>query len=329
MMGLVWITVMLFNEIDSEQIIDIHQPNPTITADVGDNVTLRCFRLRVQYSGAIVWYKQKIGHEPSLMLTDEQLSDKFTSPRFGIEKNKNSSHLKIANVQLSDEAMYYCGFVIFTITYGKGTFLSVKGKPDLSVSVSQSSVLDSVPAGASVTLQCSVLSESRAAELQVLWFRAAPPQSHPQIIYTHHNSSHQCDSTHTCVYNFSKNILSLNDTGTYYCAVAACGKIVFGNGTRVQLEGPVDSVVMCLAVALGVCVVIIFALTFVITCKKRNNVKRKQGSITNKSLNQNCNNEELNYSALHFNKNKGKGRRVKKHQPQDTVYSDVQYTCVT
>ncbi|KAF5893931.1 putative immune-type receptor 16 precursor, partial [Clarias magur] len=110
---------------------------------------------------------------------------------------------------------------------------------DVKVSVSQSGVSDSVPAGASVTLQCSVLSESRAAELQVLWFRAAPPQSHPQIIYTHHNSGHQCESgspTHTCVYNFSKNILSHNDTGTYYCAVVLCGRIIFGNGTRVQLQ---------------------------------------------------------------------------------------------
>ncbi|KAK3535635.1 hypothetical protein QTP70_018434 [Hemibagrus guttatus] len=132
--------------------------------------------------------------------------------------------------------MYFCGASrVNVIEFSNGMFLSVR---DLGISVWQRGVSDSVPAGASVTLQCSVLSESRAEELQVLWFRAAPPQSHPQIIYTHHNSSHQCDSgssTHTCVYNFTKNILSLNDTGTYYCAVALCGKIVFGNGTRIQL----------------------------------------------------------------------------------------------
>ncbi|KAF5893925.1 putative immune-type receptor 15b precursor, partial [Clarias magur] len=145
---------------------------------------------------------------------------------------------------------------------------------DVKVSVSQSGVSDSVPAGASVTLQCSVLSESRAAELQVLWFRAAPPQSHPQIIYTHHNSGHQCESgspTHTCVYNFSKNILSLSDTGTYYCAVAVCGKIIFGNGTRVQLdtEKSLDPVVICLAAPLGVCVLVIIVQTLFI-CQRRN-----------------------------------------------------------
>ncbi|KAI5104810.1 putative immune-type receptor 13 isoform 1 precursor, partial [Silurus meridionalis] len=105
---------------------------------------------------------------------------------------------------------------------------------EIKISPAFESVSDSVPAGAAVTLQCSVLSESRAAELQVLWFRAAPSQSHPQLIYTHHNSSLQCESessTHTCVYKLSKNIFSLNDTGTYYCAVVLCGKIIFGNGT--------------------------------------------------------------------------------------------------
>ncbi|KAF5890208.1 putative immune-type receptor 15b precursor, partial [Clarias magur] len=317
--------------------------------------------------------------------------DEFKSPRFSIEKEKSSCHLKIAHVEPSDEAMYYCGFRKFLTTFGKGTFLSVKGKPDLSVSVSQSGVSDSVPAGASVTLQCSVLSESRAAELQVLWFRAAPPQSHPQIIYTHHNSGHQwiylavvaaacvvvifvqavfickmrnceqsgddrdvkvsvfqsgvsdsvpagasvtlqcsvlsesraaelqvlwfraaptqshpqiiythhnsghqCESgspTHTCVYNFSKNILSLNDTGTYYCAVATCGKIIFGNGTRVQLEsirgaGPE---VIYLTVLGVVFAAVIFAQA-VIICKIRNGeqsrVRTKQDSVLVKTLNQ-------------------------------------------
>ncbi|KAF5893935.1 signal-regulatory protein beta-1-like, partial [Clarias magur] len=239
---LMWITMMTFNKIDSAQTNDVNQPNPLVTADVGGSVTLHCFRLKEETGGAIVWYKQKFGHEPRVMVTVQQeasFEDEFKSPRFSIEKEKGSCHLKMANVEPSDEAMYYCGFRHFLTTFGKGTFLSVKGKPAISVSVSQSGVSDSVPAGASVTLQCSVLSESRAAELQVLWFRAAPPQSHPQIIYTHHNSSHQCESgspTHTCVYNFSKNILSHSDTGTYYCAVAVCGKIIFGNGTRVQLD---------------------------------------------------------------------------------------------
>ncbi|KAF7706961.1 hypothetical protein HF521_018179 [Silurus meridionalis] len=211
--------------------------------------------------------------------------------------------------------MYYCGLRKFSIEFGKGTFLSVKRKADVSVSVFQSSVSDSVPAGASVTLQCSVLSESRAAELQVLWFRAAPSQSHPQLIYTHHNSSLQCESessTHTCVYNLSKNIFSLNDTGTYYCAVALCGKIIFGNGTRVQFRKSVDPVVIFLPVA-GVCVLVIFAL--IVSCKEENcdcrNVRSHQGS-----ANQGRSAVTVNFSALQF----------KERKNQDSVYSELIYS---
>ncbi|KAK3535637.1 hypothetical protein QTP70_018429 [Hemibagrus guttatus] len=147
--------------------------------------------------------------------------------------------LTIPHMKKDDEGLYYCGKSFMDdFILSRGTYLTVTDHSDVKVSVWQRGMLDSVPAGASVTLQCSILSESRAAELQVLWFRAAPPQSHPQIIYTHHNSSHQCESgssTHTCVYNFTRNILNLNDAGTYYCAVALCGKIIFGNGTAVQL----------------------------------------------------------------------------------------------
>ncbi|XP_053362230.1 uncharacterized protein LOC128532039 [Clarias gariepinus] len=338
MIMLIWITRMLFNQINFAQTSGINQPTPIITADVGDNVTLHCFQIENENTEVVIWYKQKIGHEPHVMVTVHHTptyEKKFKSPRVNIEKEKGGCHLKISDVQPSDEAMYYCGILNYGKAFGKGTFLSVKGKPDLSVSVFQSGGLDSVPAGMLVTLQCSVLSESRAAELQVLWFRAAPPQSHPQIIYTHHNSSHQCESgssTHTCVYNFSKNILSLNDTGTYYCAVAVCGKIVFGNGTRVQLESSVDPVVIGLAVALGVCVVMIFALTFAATCKSRNHElyrERLDGSVTNKSHNQESDNMELSYAALHFNGRRTKRGRVKKHQSQDIIYSDVQCPPIT
>ncbi|XP_017329346.1 uncharacterized protein LOC108268728 [Ictalurus punctatus] len=339
MMMPMWITVMLLNKIDSAQTNDVSQPNPMITAGVGEKVTLHCFRLGEDKSGAIIWYKQKVGHEPCVMVTVQReihYEDEFKSPRFSIEKEKTSCHLVIANVEPSDEAVYYCAYRQFLTRFGNGTFLSVKGDGDVKVSVFQSGVSDSVPAGASVTLQCLVLSESRSAELQVLWFRAAPSQSHPQIIYTHHNSSHQCESgssTHTCVYNFSKNILSLSDTGTYYCAVVVCGKIIFGNGTRVQLERSVDPVEIYLAVALGLCVIVIFALIFVITCGRRHceqrRVRLKQASVTDKTLNQDCDNAELNYAALHFNGRRAKRGRVKKPQPQDVIYSDVRGLSVT
>ncbi|KAG7328852.1 hypothetical protein KOW79_007026 [Hemibagrus wyckioides] len=343
---LMWITVVLFSQTDSLQINAVYQPNTLITAASGDNVTLQCFRTNEGNTDAIIWYKQAPGQEPCVMVTVQKLvqnhvfEDEFKSPRFTVENLKGSCNLKISNVEPSDEAVYYCGLKIITIVFGKGTFLAVKEDGEVKVSVWQRGVSDSVPAGASVTLQCSVLSESRAAELQVLWFRAAPPQSHPQIIYTHHNSSHQCESgssTHTCVYSFTKNILSLNDTGTYYCAVALCGKIIIGNGTRVQLENsamPYNPVVICLGTALVMCGIVISVQT-VLLCKRKNcqqhNTESQHGAVINteETNTQACDAIELNYAALHFNERKTKRVRGNRGRSQDSVYSEVKTSTIT
>ncbi|KAI5104809.1 putative immune-type receptor 13 isoform 1 precursor, partial [Silurus meridionalis] len=203
---------------------------------IGDSATLRCCVYKQAFI-RINFFMQPNGKQPQIIITvyksgGETIYNGFKKSRFQTERSSDCFSLTILNIIQSDEAVYYCALTSPNIVFGDGTYVKVR---DVKVTVLQSSVSDSVPAGASVTLQCSVLSESRAAELQVLWFRAAPSQSHPQLIYTHHNSSLQCESsTHTCVYNLSMNIFSLDDTGTYYCAVALCGKIIFGNGTVVQ-----------------------------------------------------------------------------------------------
>ncbi|XP_053487920.1 signal-regulatory protein beta-2-like [Ictalurus furcatus] len=227
------------------QAVDISGPS-FIPMKAGENITLNCpFVAGQGVLNIVIWYKQIFGEMPKKVgerssYTDVKISPEFKTSGFKMEATDHSFSLKISHVKKEHQGLYYCvEFSWDNVSLSRGMLLAVTDDRDVKVSVVQSGVSDSVPAGASVTLQCSVLSESRSAVLQVLWFRAAPPQSHPQIIYTHHNSSHQCESgssTHTCVYNFSKNILSLNDTGTYYCAVAVCGKIIFGNGTRVELE---------------------------------------------------------------------------------------------
>ncbi|XP_060741203.1 uncharacterized protein LOC132855931 [Tachysurus vachellii] len=312
----------------SAKTVDFDKPS-LVLVKTGEHVTLNCTFLDTSRSDHIVWYKQRFGEMPheveeSFLHTDVKMSPRVNSSGVKFEKINNGISLTIGHAKKEDEGLYFCGLANWEkVRIFNGTLLTVTGTEDVKVSVWQRSVLDSVPAGASVTLQCSVLSESRAAELQVLWFRAAPPQSHPQIIYTHHNSSHQCESdssTHTCVYNFSKNILSLNDTGTYYCAVLLCGKIIFGNGTPVQMES-VDSVVICLSIALAVCVVVIF-IQAAFTCKKRS-LRLQQGSIIENIPNQIDDAMDLNYAALHFNQRKMKRKRRKKDSPEDCVYSEV------
>ncbi|XP_046705960.1 uncharacterized protein LOC124386266 [Silurus meridionalis] len=315
-----------------------------ISVKPGERVTLNCTIQDLYVKELMIWYKQQFGKMPQEVGNNRENRDAHTSTeinsRFKIDDIKTGISLTIVEVKKSDEGLYFCGLYTWgKFTFSKGTFIAVTGDEDVKVSVLQSSVSDSVPAGASVTLQCSVLSESRAAELQVLWFRAAPSQSHPQLIYTHHNSSLQCESessTHTCVYNLSKNIFSLNDTGTYYCAVVLCGKIIFGNGTRVQFteqhfKGS-DSLVICLAVALVVCVVVIFAQA-ILNYKKRSieqhMVKPPQGAQKHKTHNQEREAVEMSYAALSFTEGKTKSGKIKKDRHKDTIYSDVIYTSHT
>ncbi|XP_053487957.1 uncharacterized protein LOC128612075 [Ictalurus furcatus] len=330
-----WILVLSLNIITPSQSVDFSRPS-FLSVKSGERVTLKCHIGDIRFAESVFWYKQTFGEMPQkvgdrLAYKDAKMSPMFKASGFIMEVNDNSISLTIPHIKIEHGGLYSCAKCYMDdVTLSSGTLLVVTGDEDVKVSVFQSGMSDSVPAGASVTLQCSVLSESRSAELQVLWFRAAPPQSHPQIIYTHHNSSHQCESgssTHTCVYNFSKNILSLNDTGTYYCAVAMCGKIIFGNGTRVQLATgeSVDPVVICLAIALGVCVVVIVA--HIVTCKWRNCeccIVRSEDTVVKETQNQSRDAVELNFAALHINKRRGKRERAR-----DNVYTEVIYSSVS
>uniref|UniRef100_A0A3B4DQX8 Ig-like domain-containing protein n=1 Tax=Pygocentrus nattereri TaxID=42514 RepID=A0A3B4DQX8_PYGNA len=209
-----------------------------ISVNTGENYTLSC-NVGKSEKNTIVWFKQQLGQEFKDVVT--KLADKKAiSNNLKWDLNKDFS-LTIKNISEDDEGMYFCGQndgVIFT--FFNVIFLAVTDQPQLNISVLQTPVRGSVSPGESVTLQCTVLSEIRTADLRVLWFRAAAGQSFPEIIYTHQNSSsRQCEissSTHSSVYNFSKNILDKHHTGTYYCAVAACGKIIVGNGASVQLD---------------------------------------------------------------------------------------------
>ncbi|CAK6973027.1 uncharacterized protein LOC122973263 isoform X2 [Scomber scombrus] len=61
------------------------------------------------------------------------------------------------------------------------------------------------------------------------------------FIYTQGGGIDQCElntntHTNTCVYNLPMKSLNLSHAGTYYCAVASCGQIVFGKGTTLEFK---------------------------------------------------------------------------------------------
>ncbi|XP_045081813.1 uncharacterized protein LOC123492739 [Coregonus clupeaformis] len=234
----------------------IQQESCLTSANVGDTVVLHCL-YKSDMAMHFSWYKQPFGEKPHLISTIYKYDKGATfyhefkdNPRFSVQSSKGINHLSISDLKSSDSATYYCGSAHSNVVeFGKGTILNVKEFN--SKTVLQQSVSESVQQGDSVTLNCTIHTETCAGGHSVYWFRHGSGESHPGIIYTHGDRHDQCEKsseagspTQSCVYNLPKKNLNLSDAGTYYCAVASCGEILFGDGTKLYIHDltPVVSV---------------------------------------------------------------------------------------
>uniref|UniRef100_A0A3B4VBB1 Ig-like domain-containing protein n=1 Tax=Seriola dumerili TaxID=41447 RepID=A0A3B4VBB1_SERDU len=202
----------------------------------------------------LCWYKQVAGEQPQIISSFYKHSfynifyNQFKDDkRFSVHTGAGFYHLNISNVQDSDSAMYYCGQTSITVTeFSNGTFLVVKG--DLL------QVLDFCHhTFCSVSLNGTVHTGTSDGEHSVYWFRKDTGKSHLGILYVHTHSSSRCvkaagsesPAQSRCVYNLWRRSVSLSDAGTYYCAVASCGEILFGEGTRLEVEGEQNIISTC------------------------------------------------------------------------------------
>ncbi|MED6240783.1 hypothetical protein ATANTOWER_028062 [Ataeniobius toweri] len=139
--------------------------------------------------------------------------------------------------------MYHCAVLDWNENTWRGTYLSIKGHSERILNyqvVQEGKLSDPVHESNLVTLQCSVISAFNhnicPEDISVFWFRSKSDKSDPDVIYADGERHDECQKKsefqRRCV--FSKNI-SRSDTGTYYCAVASCGEIFFGNGTNQQV----------------------------------------------------------------------------------------------
>ncbi|XP_064787625.1 uncharacterized protein LOC135510541 isoform X1 [Oncorhynchus masou masou] len=249
-----WTILLFYANLGCALNKDVIQPDPLIVTQLGQNVSLTCF-CRSNLMVRLSWFKQTVGQKPLLMASSfyhtqnsfysNNFNKDFTeTKRLSVKRGVDSFNLTISKTESRDSATYYCVAIeVSKVRFGEGTILIVKDSGSNSMSVLQQPVSESVQPGDSVTLNCTIHTETCAGEHSVYWFRHGSGKSHPGIIYNNGDRSDQCENcpeagfpTQSCVYNLPKRNLSLSDAGTYYCAVASCGEILFGNGTKLDIE---------------------------------------------------------------------------------------------
>ncbi|XP_064787637.1 uncharacterized protein LOC135510550 isoform X2 [Oncorhynchus masou masou] len=171
---------------------------------------------------------------------------------FATRKSGTRFVLTISDSTTSNMGMYYCAAIDYeSMIFRSCVFLKHQVLEKLQIP--GPSMLNSswcLSQSSQESLNCKIHTETCAGEHSVYWFRRGSGESHPGIIYTHGDRSDQCEKspeagspTQSCVYNLPKRNLILSDAGTYYCAVASCGEIVFWNETKLDVEG--TGVLLC------------------------------------------------------------------------------------
>ncbi|XP_044198477.1 immunoglobulin kappa light chain-like [Thunnus albacares] len=322
--------------VNSAHMTSLKQPSIRFeSANVGERVTLQCF-CRDNIAVMLYWYKQTLGQKPKLVTTFYRhnkvntFHDEFKdNPRFSLDTENNTHHLMISFLRISDSATYYCvSSNLYDFEFVEGTALNVKGSGlNIQALVHQSASESIQP----VTLNCTVHTGTcDDGEHSVYWFQNSE-ESHPGIIYTHGGRNDQCErnnntQTHTCVYNLPMKSLNLSHAGTYYCAVASCGQILFGNKTKLDFEHEVDllPLVHFLSGALAFTTVLVVLLALTVCIMKRNcqctDSTFSATSTPNAELGQDA--ENLHYAALRDHKAK-RSRRQQDDHWSECVYSTV------
>uniref|UniRef100_A0A3B4G041 Ig-like domain-containing protein n=1 Tax=Pundamilia nyererei TaxID=303518 RepID=A0A3B4G041_9CICH len=226
---------------------------PVKTAHLGEAAALTCARTTKEISSRVQWYKQSVGDALKLVVTfygttQPVYTPEFPESRFEARIDKHFGNLTIVKTVQEDEA---CFEECLCVLYYTGN----TQRSSNYIVVQKQMESNPVYSGDTATLECSVFSDSEnktcPGDHNVFWFRAG---SHPNIIYTdgkrHNEYENRSNPQKRCVYRFSKSVSS-SDAGTYYCAVAACGEIISGNGTTLNIQVFIQMTILiaCLAVS--------------------------------------------------------------------------------
>ncbi|XP_035983670.1 uncharacterized protein LOC105922978 [Fundulus heteroclitus] len=312
---------------------------PVVIVELGQSVNLTCaFQMKYQSNTWLYWFKQSAGDTLNLIViqqrrTSPMYQPKFNNSRFNITYTDHGSNLTILSIVEQDEGMYHCSQKDTLESTWSGTYLSIKEKSTRTSRYTVVQESTSVHPTDSKTLQCSVLSDSGnktcSGEPSVFWFRAGPEKSFPDIIYTDAKGAEDCekrsDTQKRCVYNFSKNVSS-SDAGTYYCAVATCGQILFANEINLGIDGfsvwsPeamifIFSLSAALAISL-ICMAVLISSINRIKCDCQESVKVQEDFGQNKQQNDE---DKRMYSAAIFAMMKTDNTKRKKIAERQMIF---------
>ncbi|XP_007555870.1 V-set and immunoglobulin domain-containing protein 1-like [Poecilia formosa] len=321
----------------------VHQQRSFMSAEVGSSVTLHC-----SYgteAARYYWYKQSLGQKLQIISISYKFDksgefhDEFQdNPRFTVKTNDGKSQLNIFHLKPSDTGTYFCASGIsFVFEFGEGVTVSVKNPVLENTSWIRQSESGTVQMGSSVTLNCTVQTGSCGGEHSVYWFRHSG-ESHPGLIYTHGGSSDQCGKspntqTHTCMYDLPIRNLNKSHAGTYYCAVISCGQVLFGNGTKLDVEGEAVSLSLVYFLSAAFIFTVILSVLLAFTLHKMHKRNSCQTSEFNGRLS--CHPAtstevhqvagDLHYAAVNVNQ-LSRPRRHRKSTETECVYSAITHT---
>ncbi|XP_045578503.1 uncharacterized protein isoform X2 [Salmo salar] len=140
--------------------------------------------------------------------------------RLSVKRGVDSFNLTISKTQLGDSAAYYCAAIeVDKVTFEEGAVLIVKDLESNSMSVVQHPLSESVQPGNSVTLNCTIHTETCSGEHRAYWFRHGSGETRPGIIYR------------------------ISPLGTFASLMLGFatvlwprGEILFGNGTKLDIQ---------------------------------------------------------------------------------------------
>ncbi|XP_029956933.1 uncharacterized protein LOC115395502 [Salarias fasciatus] len=315
-------------------VYDMIQDSGVITARVGENVTLQCSSQDNTVT-FIYWYQQILMGKPQLISVRMTQKSEVTisaeyQDRFKVvmQNKKGINDLIISDLKVFDSAVYYCGILHFNaVEFGQGVFLHVKSsQSNIQPSIHQPALMP-LQLGQNGNLSCIVNSEPCAGGQMFYWLKQGGSQ--PAVVYP--GEGWCSNEGRNCTSHFLVKSAGSSDPGTYYCAVDICGKIVFGNGTKVEIEESPNInclLVYSLSVVLAVSVVVLLVLVSMMCKLKNKTCSDCKGTVSQHTCSAGSNDpnqdaHDLHYAALSV------GRNTERHFPDNPpacVYSGLRIT---